>query len=253
MKKMILFLAVFSTAFTTLSAQTCTLKASVDSLVHVTCYGNADGAIFLKVANAQYPVSLKFGGGNQPLGNLYNLAAGLYNITVVDSRGCQDTLFNIKINQDTPKITITTTPATNGVNGKASVTIIKNLDTLVREFINLRVGNNTVTVADRKGCVYSFVVTITGATASNELYTEGLEKFDIMQNAVNNVVVAVGFNASKTFNLSVFTVNGLCVFNQSFNEKDVLFNLKTADLASGLLLFKLTVKDKTVVKKLILR
>lgn len=253
MKKMLLLFTIFGAVFMTLSAQTCPLKASLDSLKHVTCYGGADGAIFLKVANAQYPVSLKIGGANQPLGNLYNLAAGLYNITVTDSTGCRDTILNIKIKQDTPKIIITTTPATNGVNGKATVTIIKNVDTLTREFINLKLGINNVVVTDRQGCTYALAVTITGATASNELHTEGLEKFDIVQNAANNVAISIGFNESKAFDLSVFTVNGQCVLNQSFKERAVLFNFKTLDSAAGLLLFQLKIKDKTVVKKLILK
>jgi hypothetical protein len=253
MKKTFLFFSFFLTVFTALPAQTCTLKASVDSLKHVSCYGRADGAIFLKVANAQYPVSFTFGGVNQPSGNLFNLRAGLYNITVTDNTGCRDTVLNIKIKEDTPKITITTIPATNGVNGKATVTIIKKLDTLVREFINLKLGINNVFVADSQGCGYTLTVTITGATASNELNTEGLEKFDLVQNAANNVAVSIGFSESKAFDLSVFTVNGQCVLTQSFKQKDVLFNFKTPDVATGLLLFQLKIKDKTSVKKLVLK
>jgi hypothetical protein len=248
MKKIILLLACFFFITNTISAQ-CTLKVAIDTIIHVSCYAGADGAIYVKTMNAQLPVNYNWGFvNNRP--NIVNLKAGKYNVTVTDNLGCRDSILNIKVNQDTPIITVTTTPATNGVNGKATVTLVKGTSTFTRNFFNLVIGVNDVVFVDPQGCYYAIEIVITGTTAQNDLNNEGLEKFEINQISSNNANVLIQFNEEKNVELNVFTITGQKVHNQSLRIKDATLNIM--DLPSGLLLFTLKIKDKIAVKKAIL-
>lgn len=250
MKKLMLLHACLCLIAYTLYAQTnCTFKISVDTIYHVKCYGASDGAISVKTMNGAPPFRYKWSTGDSSK-DIYNIGAGAYNITITDANGYQDSLLNIKVNQDTPVIRVTTTPTTNGMDGTATITITKPTFTFSRTFTNLKTGNHRLTVTDNAACSYSFTVTISNATAINDLNTEGVEKFDIFQNTNNNVRINLAFNEQKDFNLGVFTINGQLVYNQSFKAKEMPLNI--SNLPSGLLLFSLKIKDKIITKKAVL-
>jgi hypothetical protein len=249
MKKAIIFYFLIAIGLTTSNAQVnCTLKVSADSVTDLRCPGNATGAIYLKVVNARAPIVYKWStGDNTP--NAFNLQAGSYKVTVTDSVGCRDSILNIKVSQDTPIINVQTTPATNGTDGKATITITKKASVFSRTFMNLKTGSYNLPIVDAQGCVYSIPVIITGVTGLNDLNTEGLSTFEIVQNTSNSALITIGFNEQKAFDLKILTLSGQEVFNRKFKDKDLLLTLNTSDLPQGLLLFKLTVNDKTLTKK----
>ena len=256
MKKVILFLSLIVSLISLNSgfAQiNCSLKVTVDSITHLRCFVSNDGAIRLKVINAKPPISYNWSAGVNNYPNFYGLRAGNYSVTVTDSSGCRDSIVNIKINQDTPKINVVTTPSTNGQDGTATITITKGTTVFSHTFTNLRVGTYNLAIVDAQGCAYSIPVTITGVTGSQDLNTEGLNTFDIVQNTLNTALVSVGFNEQKAFELKVFSLNGQVVFHKSYKEKNLLLTLNTNDLPKGLLLFALTVNGQTITKKQFIR
>lgn len=253
MKKVILFLSLFACLTTGFAQINCTLKVTVDSVRHLSCYASSDGIIRLKVINAKPPVSYNWSPGVNNYPNLYYVRAGNYSVTVTDSTGCRDSILNIKVNQDTPKINVVTTPSTNGQDGTATITVTKGTTVFSYTFTNLGVGTFILPLRDRDGCGYDISVTITGSTSVKDVNTEGVNTFDIVQNAPNTALVSVGFNEQKAFDLKVFTLTGQVVFNQSYKDKQLLLTLNTNDLPQGFLIFALTVHDKTITKKQFIR
>ncbi len=220
MKNVILFVLVLFGSTVSNAQINCTLKASIDTVQKVRCYRGSDGAIMIKVVNGKPPINYKWSiefPNNNPV--FHGVSAGLYSVTVTDSTGCRDSILNIKVHQDTPVIKVETTPATNGLDGKAKVTITKGIYTFSRNFINLRIGNHYLTVTDSDACGYIVEAQITSLTATNDLNTEGGNKFEIVKNSAKNASVFIHFNELKAFDLTIFTLNGQQVFNQKFKEK----------------------------------
>jgi hypothetical protein len=236
---------------------TCALKLAVDTINHPPCYGQETGRIIIKTSNAILPLTYNWINYSniqttaQSAFVLSSVGAGVYGVRVTDAAGCRDSILNIKVKEaDTPIVKITTTPATNGQNGTATVTVIIGKDTIVHHFTNLKLGDNYVYVSNQL-CPYGpTLITITGTTAVNDLYTEGLEKFEIVQNSAHQATVFVKFKENRRFDLSVFTVTGQEIRRQSLNGENVQVDLQNLPL--GVLLFSLKMKGKIVTKKIVL-
>jgi hypothetical protein len=235
---------------------TCGLKLAVDTINHPPCYGQETGRIIIKTSNAILPLTYNWINYSniqttaQSAFVLSSVGAGVYGVRVTDAAGCRDSILNIKVKEaDTPIIKITTTPATNGRNGTATVTVTIGTRITVYQFIDLKLGDNYVYISDVI-CPYApLLITITGTTAVNDLYTEGLEKFDIVQNSAHQATVFIKFKENKHCELSVFTVTGQEIRRQSLNSQDMQVDLP--DLPSGVLLFSLKMKEKIVTKKVV--
>jgi hypothetical protein len=234
---------------------TCALKLAVDSIYQPSCYGQPTGRIIIKTSNAIVPLTYNWINytndqiTTQSAFVLPSIGAGVYGIKVTDAAGCRDSILNIIVKEDTPKISITTTPATNGRNGTATVTYILGKDTSVQYFKDLKLGDNYVIISNQI-CPYGeILITITGTTAVNDLDTEGLEKFEILQNSAHQATVLIKFKENKQFDLSVFTVTGQEIRHQSLNGQEIQLDLQ--DLPSGFLLFSLKMKEKMVTKKVV--
>ena len=253
MKKTILLYACFCFIPTALSAQ-CTLKLAIDTIIHPSCPGDNDASISLKTINGRTPFTYNWTVNDLPLDRNYrqlvNIPAEKYSVTVTDAAGCRDSISNIIVKKDTSFVTVTTTPTTNGLDGKATVIYTIGTDAYTQEFRNLRLGDNWVYLIHPRGCLFRFLVKITGTTAVNDLYTEGLEKFDIVQHSANRAAVFVRFKENKSFDLSVFTVTGQEIRHQALHGQDVQVDLQ--DLPVGVLLFSLKMKDKIVTKKIVM-
>jgi hypothetical protein len=237
---------------------TCGLKLAVDSIYQPSCYGQPTGRIIVKSSKAILPLSYSWlnDATNNPMTTqttfvLPSVGAGVYGIKVTDAMGCRDSLLNLIVKEDTPKITITTTPATNGQNGTATVTVIIGKDTSVQRFTNLKIGDTSLIIISNQVCPYgSIPITITGTTAVNDLYTEGLEKFDIIQNSGHQATVFIKFKENREVDLSVFTVLGQEIKRQTLVGQDMQMDL--SDLPVGVLLFSLKMKDKIMTKKVVM-
>jgi hypothetical protein len=237
---------------------TCALKI-IDSIYQPSCYGQPTGRIIIKTSNAILPLTYHW--TNYPTDIrttiqssfvLPSVNAGVYGVKVTDAMGCRDSLLNLIVKEDTPKITVTTTPATNGQNGMATVSVIIGKDTSFQRFTNLKVGDTSVIIIiSNTTCPYGeILITITGTTAVNDFYTEGLEKFEIVQNSAHQAAVYIKFKEKKEVDLYVFTVLGQEIRRQSLVGQDMQVDLQ--DLPLGMLLFSLKMKDKMATKKVVL-
>jgi hypothetical protein len=252
MKKIILLYAFFCFISNALSAQ-CTLKVAIDTVKHPHCPGDNNGAIRLKTPNGLAPFTYNWIGNNgffTTTKDINNLFSGKYSVTITDAAGCRDSILNIIVKQDTSFVTVTTTPTTNGLDGKATVIYTIGTESYTQIFTNLRFGDNRVYLIHPRGCARTFIVKITGITAINDLYTEGLEKFEIVQNSTNQATIFIKFKENKPFDLSVFTTTGQKIKHQSLSVQEVQVDLQNLPL--DVLLFSLKVKEKIITKKMIL-
>ncbi len=71
------------------------------SIQHVSCYGYADGSVFVFASGGTPPYDFLWSNG--ATGNLAeNLPAGFYSLTLTDAKGCQKTLDSIEVLQAAP-------------------------------------------------------------------------------------------------------------------------------------------------------
>ena len=158
------------------------ISASFVSLTDALCFNSADGTATVAGAGGTAPYVFSWTGNAQTAATSTGLAAGTYNATVTDSRGCRDTVANIIIRNpfaQGPAATINVTNSTscpNG-NGVAAVQTVINMTgnpaTYQYAWSNgatsatatgLNPGGYTVTITDNNGCTLAQTVTITGTT-----------------------------------------------------------------------------------------
>ncbi len=63
------------------------LQVQIDTLTNVSCYNSATGAIYLGLGGGTAPYSFHWN-NNDSTQDISNLAAGTYNVTVTDAKGC---------------------------------------------------------------------------------------------------------------------------------------------------------------------
>jgi hypothetical protein len=128
----------------------------------VSCFGGANGVIYLTVNGGTPPYTYLWSNG-QTTEDLAALPAGTYSVTVTDSKGCTVTTSKT-ITQPTILTTVVTTTNVScdgGNNGSASVTAsggtppylyMWNTGNTQSSLSNLSAGNYQITVSDNKGC-----------------------------------------------------------------------------------------------------
>jgi hypothetical protein len=137
---------------------------------NVSCFGDSDGSIrLIGVTGGTLPYHYLWSNG-ETVATAIDLAPGSYTFTVTDSNGCTAPDSAVVTHPEALSILVSSTPATNGSNGTASVYYISggvppyhyrwsNNDTL-RSDSSLAAGNYIVTVTDANGCSISDTVAI---------------------------------------------------------------------------------------------
>ncbi|MBI4649178.1 MAG: SprB repeat-containing protein, partial [Bacteroidia bacterium] len=163
-----------STASIVVGSTTCSIFATITG-TDVTCYGSTDGAADLTVTGGILPVTYQWSNG-AATEDLFNLASGVYDITVTDANSCTTTA-TVTINQ--PAQLVTTIAGTNvtcngATDGSADLTASggtlpytytwSNGET-TEDINNLGSGVYSVTVVDNKGCSSENSVSITQPSA----------------------------------------------------------------------------------------
>lgn len=137
----------------------------------VNCRGEATGAISLTVTNAQGSLSYNWTGPNNftsSNGNISNLLAGVYNLTLQDAAGCTQTA-SVSVTEPTDGLTINSivpTPINTGNDGAVNLTVSggtppysyswigpNGFMASTEDLTGLNVGGQyCVTVMDARGC-----------------------------------------------------------------------------------------------------
>jgi hypothetical protein len=139
--------------------------------VNSVCYGGS-GSATATVSGGTSPYTYLWSSG-QTTSSVPNLYAGVYSLTVTDSKGCQKTS-SVTLTQPTEILLSTTVTNSNCYGGSGSITVIASGGTGTKTyskdganfqvsnvFTNLSAGNYTITVKDANACVKSTSVTIT--------------------------------------------------------------------------------------------
>jgi hypothetical protein len=148
------------------------LTTGVTSITHVNCYGQATGAIEISAGGGTSPYLFYWSNSNTTK-NISGLTAGLYSVTVTDSRGCTATT-GAHVTQ--PAAPLTTSTATTHVtcygscDGSINTTTTGGTLPYIFAWNNgattasisaLCAGTYSLTVSDSKGCNSISSITIT--------------------------------------------------------------------------------------------
>ena len=146
----------------------------VDGMVtNVSCNGLADGAIDLTVTNVlgTSPFTYDWGPNLPMIEDLYNLAAGTYEVTVSDAANCQESVSFTITEPDAITITLAGTDATtlggqdgaidlSAMGGVSPYTYAWSNGQTLEDLTGLYAGYYTVTVFDDAGCSATAAVMI---------------------------------------------------------------------------------------------
>jgi hypothetical protein len=139
---------------------------------NITCNGGSDGSATVNVNSGTPPYTYSWNTGDTT-SSIFNVAAGSYSITVLDSNGCTTSL--AVVITEPPPITFDSSTSQNitcfgDTNGIASVTVNSgtppftyswNTGDTTSSVSNLLAGTYSITVIDSNGCSGSSTVTIT--------------------------------------------------------------------------------------------
>ncbi|HMR45755.1 MAG TPA: gliding motility-associated C-terminal domain-containing protein, partial [Bacteroidia bacterium] len=136
--------------------------AITDSIIHVKCFGENTGAIYITVHGANGPVSYLWSPGGQITQNITSLTAGTYTVTVTDTNSCsstksfivnQPTGLNISFTSVTEKCNMANGSAIAAVSGGTSpYSYLWNNGNTTNNITNLTTGYYTITVTDSNQC-----------------------------------------------------------------------------------------------------
>lgn len=153
------------------------LTASVTS-TDVKCTGGGDGMVLSEVTGGTLPYTYNWSNG-ETTENIYNLNAGVFNLTVTDGQGC--TAFTgAVINEPTQLLNVTYTSTDvlcfGGSDGTIEISITGGvqpyyynwgnqgeilMNNFSEQIANLNIGEYFIRVTDRNGCVNEQYITIT--------------------------------------------------------------------------------------------
>ena len=150
------------------------LTASATMTQAASCNGVADGEALATASGGTAPYSYLWSNG-QTTATATGLVAGVYNVTVTDAGGCQQTA-NVSINNVIPwtatlnqtstidcfgDATATVSTIITGGNGSNPFSYLWSDGQTSATASNLPAGTHSVTITDRNGCTASEIITIT--------------------------------------------------------------------------------------------
>lgn len=151
---------------------------NLNQVISATSCGASDGGIEVAASGGKEPYTFLL---NDQLvegeGNLHNLSAGVYSVSVRDANFCTASLDNITIQAADFSFTTTLEPNTSCLGGNGAVTIdVTSINppysfkegngdfTVGNSFSGLSTGNHTFSVKDNNDCMVTLTVTIPQGT-----------------------------------------------------------------------------------------
>ena len=222
------------------------LEIEVIEEINPTCFNYSDGSIMVTAVGGTPEYIYLW--DNQMTGNfIENLAAGEYNLTVADFRGCEaEKYFELFEPEEMIIIAQVVNPDMGQDNGSIEVTVIGGVGELTYDWdsghtgsyiTGLGPGLYTVTVTDENGC---------WAEETFELYTTSIHDPDFADNislypnpARDYVIIELGVLDAYKWNINLFDIRGILLNNIDISEVggDVL--IKINDLTKGYYLLQL--------------
>jgi gliding motility-associated-like protein len=136
----------------------------------VSCFNGSNGAVTIAVAGGT-PLYSYLWSNNATTGNLNNLTAGTYTLTITDANSCTATVTAVVAQPNAIVLTTQATPAgCNGTNGSVTLTVnggtplytfLWSNGAIVQNLNGVASGAYTVTVTDSNGCIKSTGVQVT--------------------------------------------------------------------------------------------
>ena len=201
----------------------------------VLCFGSATGAVNATISGGTPGYTFLWSNG-ATTEDLSNVAAGTYNVTVTDSKGCVATA-GVTVQQ--PQALVATATPTNipcfgsntgsvtlsVVGGTTPFTYIWSNGTTTRDITALSAGTYTVTVTDKNGCKDTVSATV---TAQPSLVVD---------------VTGTNLNCyeSNTGSATASVTGGLAPYNYTWNTTPVLTSATITGLSIGT--YSVTVTD----------
>ncbi len=162
---------------------------ALDSIVHVKCYGDSTGAIFISVSGGTSPYSFSWSNGSSSQ-NLANVPAGTYTVDVIGSDGCKNSA-TFTVNQP-PKLSVSIVYDTTNsllyavVTGGTPPYTITWMDSITADTVYvLYDGTYTLTVTDNNGCTQNDIITIGFTSVNITDYPDQVCKTYFAENKVN--------------------------------------------------------------------
>ena len=150
---------------------------STDSVVDLTCFGSANGEIWLNnTSGGTGPYQFALNGGSLQAANSFTgLTASIYDVLIQDANGCRDSILGVLVNQ--PNVVSAQDSIVNascniggdgeiwilnasGGNGVFTYSLDGGAAQSGNSFTNVTAGNHVVVVADGNGCSLTLNVTV---------------------------------------------------------------------------------------------
>jgi gliding motility-associated-like protein len=147
------------------------IHITVDSIANANCFGASTGSIFLSTQGGTpgYTFAWNNGSSNE---DLIGVGAGKYRLTVIDSRGCSDSI-SVTVGQPTRLFlsiaSFTNVSCNGGINGTVDITVgggtlpytfLWNNGHTGEDLVGIAGGTYSVTVTDANGCFDTISQTI---------------------------------------------------------------------------------------------
>lgn len=157
------------------------LMLSAATLANVSCYGGNNGATTVLVSGGTMPYSYAWSNGSTDSIN-NNLAIGIYNVTVYDANGCNNSVSSPVSQPDSINLTTLKTDVTCYAGNNGSLEALATGGTQPYNYIwssgdttalieNLVVGNYTVTMTDANGCSKTTSNSISQPNSMGHIFT----------------------------------------------------------------------------------
>ena len=191
-------------AQTTVTITQPTPIALASSVTNVSCFNGSNGSIAITPSGGTPGYTYSWAPGGQTGATAIGLTAGVYTVTVRDSKNCQTT-GTYTVTQP-PVLTSTVTPTNvscfGGSNGSASSTVAGGTSPYTYNWSGsgstspnvsgLTAGNYTLTITDNLNCVVTATLAITQPTALLVSTTSTNETCDYLNNGTATAVVSGG-------------------------------------------------------------
>ncbi|MFO0478573.1 MAG: gliding motility-associated C-terminal domain-containing protein [Bacteroidota bacterium] len=179
--------------------------SATESHTNILCFGGSDGAISIIATGNQGPVNYQWSPNISSASNANNLNAGLYNVSIIDSVGCEVNM-QILVSQPSPPSVITSTFTSNSPDLFSASVNITGLTTPLsytwssipaqyqQNAENLSPGTYTVLISDINGCSTLATIILEGELIIPNVITsngDGINDFFKIKNLPINSKISI--------------------------------------------------------------